>query len=436
VKRTDVGERPDPRVADVRYGVVGLGMVGLPLSLAAVRAGYDVIGVDVDESRVRELRDGQSYVPDVTDGEVEVGIEEGFHPTSDHGRLSTASHVAICVQSPLQKSGKPDISHLLEACDKVAPVLSDGTVVIIESTVYPGATAGIIADVFRDHGFEIGQDLYLSVSPERIDPGNTDYPLETIPKVVGGVTPKCGDQTEAFYTDVFETIVRVDGATEAEMAKLLENTYRSVNIALVNELAKVADELDVDLWNVIDAARTKPFGFHAFDPGPGLGGHCIPVDPKYLSWRAKQVGLETPVVDTADRTNREMPSYVIQRITRVLNRSGVALPDADVLVLGVAYKGDVSDTRASPAIEIISELRQQDVSVRYHDPHVPSLELNDGTDLDSVPLTSDTLESPDCVLILTNHSAFDVERIVETATRVFDTRNATEGVESPSVAKL
>jgi UDP-N-acetyl-D-glucosamine dehydrogenase len=411
-------------------------MVGLPLSLAGVRAGYDVIGVDVDESRVGELRDGQSYVPDVTDAEVERGIEEGFHPTADHARLSTASHVAVCVQSPLQKSGKPDITHLLEACDKISPILTDGTVVIIESTVYPGATDGVIADVFRDHGFEIGEDLYLSVSPERIDPGNTHYPLETIPKVVGGVTTECGDRTEAFYTDVFETIVRVDGATEAEMAKLLENTYRSVNIALVNELVKVADELDVDLWNVIDAANTKPFGFQAFDPGPGLGGHCIPVDPKYLSWRAKQVGLETPVVDTADRTNREMPSYVIQRMTRVLNRAGVALPDADVLVLGVAYKADVSDTRASPAIEIIGELRQQGVSVRFHDPHVPSLELNDGTELDSVSLTSATIESSDCVLILTNHSTFDVERVVETAGCVFDTRNATDGVERPSVTKL
>ncbi|WP_424017669.1 nucleotide sugar dehydrogenase [Halorientalis pallida] len=422
--------------SDILFGVVGLGEVGLPLGLAATRAGFPVVGVDIDQERTTALQEGRSYIQDVSDVDVEVAMEEGFTPTAEYNLLSEATHVAICVPTPLQKSGQPDVSYVLKACEQLTAVISPDTTVIIESTVYPSATKELFATVFEEAGFTVGEDVYLAFSPERIDPGNEEYDLVEIPKVIGGVTEECGNRAEAFYADLFETIVRTGGSTEAEMVKILENTFRNVNIALVNELVKVADNFDIDFWNVIEAAKTKPYGFMPFYPGPGLGGHCIPVDPMYLSWRAKQDGIDTPLVDLADRTNREMSVYIVDRVTRILNENGVPLPGANVLVLGVAYKPDVPDTRKSPARDIIRELDDRSAVIEYNDPHVPSIDVSDAGQYESVELTDEALSRQDCVIIVTDHADYDFEFVVEHAPLVFDTRNATAGLDDDSVSRL
>jgi UDP-N-acetyl-D-glucosamine dehydrogenase len=326
-----------------RVGVVGLGYVGLPLALAMHDAGYDVVGVDVDEQKVSRLRAGESTVNDVTDAAVASAVEEGLAFTTDYQRLADADGISVCVPTPLRKTDTPDLSYVLDAAERLAPVVPEGCTVVVESTVYPGATEEAVGRVLAENGAEIGRDIYLAFSPERIDPGNEAYGPTDIPKVLGGVTAACGDRATALYEPVFDEVVRVDSATEAELVKLLENTFRAVNIGLINELAQVAHELDVDIWNAIAAAETKPFGFMPFYPGPGLGGHCIPVDPFYLSWKADQHGVETRFIDLADTVNREMPGHVVDRVVALLNDRGVALSNADVLVVGAAYKPDVSD---------------------------------------------------------------------------------------------
>jgi len=418
-----------------RVGVVGLGYVGLPLSLAMHRAGYDVVGVDVDEDTVASLRDGHSTVSDVTDADVAAAVEEGITFTTDYAALSAVDGVSICVPTPLRKTDTPDLSFVVDAAQQLAPVVPDGCTVVLESTVYPGATREVVGDTLTENGKTIGEDIYLAFSPERIDPGNDEYGPTEIPKVLGGVTDACGDHAEALYEQVFDEIVRVNSATEAELVKLLENTFRAVNIGLINELAQVAHELDVNIWSAIDAAATKPFGFMSFYPGPGLGGHCIPVDPFYLSWKASQQGIDTRFIHLADTVNREMPGHVVQRVVELLNDRGVALSTADILVAGVAYKPDVSDTRESPAIDIINQLEGWNADVAYHDPHVPRLDVV-GTEYESVELTRERLQAADCVVLVTDHSAFDVAEIVEHAPLVFDTRNATEGLGDDGIVRL
>jgi UDP-N-acetyl-D-glucosamine dehydrogenase len=418
-----------------RVGVVGLGYVGLPLALAMHDVGYDVVGVDIDADKIERLRSGESTVNDVTDDEVRQASLDELTFTTDYDLLSDADGVSICVPTPLRKTDTPDLSFVLDAAERLASVVNDGCTVVLESTVYPGATEDAVADVLAENGATVGEELYLAFSPERIDPGNEEYGPTDIPKVLGGVTEACGDRAEALYAPVFNQVVRVDSATEAELVKLLENTFRAVNIGLINELAQIAHELDVDIWSTIEAAETKPFGFMPFYPGPGLGGHCIPIDPFYLSWKANQHGVDTRFIDLADTVNREMPRHVVQRVVRQLNDRGIALSKADVLVVGAAYKPDVSDVRESPATDIIAELAGWNATVDYHDPHVP--ELNVGTTAyESVPLTDNRIAGADCVVIVTDHPVLDIDRILDTASLVFDTRNATAHRDDNHVIRL
>lgn len=416
-------------------GVVGLGYVGLPLSLAMYDAGYDVVGVDVDADKVERLRDGESTVNDVTDERVAQAVRGELDFTTDYEALSNVGGVSICVPTPLRKTNTPDLSFIIDAAERLAPVISEGCTVILESTVYPGATREVIGEALLENGSNVGEDIHLAFSPERIDPGNEEYGPTDIPKVLGGVTPECGDRAEALYEPVFDKVVRVDSATEAEFVKLLENTFRAVNIGLINELAQIAYELDVDIWDTIDAAETKPFGFMPFYPGPGLGGHCIPIDPFYLSWKANQQGIETRFIDLADTVNREMSNHIVHRVVSQLNNRGKALSNANVLVLGVAYKPDVSDVRESPAIDIIAELSDWDATVDYHDPHVPELDVGQET-YKSVPLTIDRLNAADCIVIVTDHSSIDIKMVVDEASLVFDSRNATADLEATNVVRL
>lgn len=406
-----------------KIGVVGLGYVGLPLALAFTRAGYEVIGVDIDEERINALQSGESYLTDVTDDAVANAVVEGFRPTTEYAELGDAEGVSVCVPTPLRKTGTPEMSYVADAVERLAEIVPRNCTVVLESTVYPGATREVVVPAFEDNGYLTGEDLFLAFSPERIDPGNEEYKPHEIPKVIGGVTDTCGDRAEALYAPVFDELVRVNSATEAELVKLLENTFRAVNIGLINELAQIAHKLDVDIWSTVDAASTKPFGFMPFYPGPGLGGHCIPIDPTFLSWKANQHDIETRFIDLADRINREMPSYVVQRITDIVNDNGVALPDARVLVIGVAYKPEVTDTRESPAHDVIQLLEDRGVDIDYHDPHVPVFET-DGLHYDSVPLDHGSREAYDCAVVLTDHDAVDIDAVIDSATVVFDTRNA------------
>ncbi len=416
-------------------GIVGLGYVGLPLALAMHDAGFDVVGVDVNADKVKRLRGGKSTINDVSDEEVRTAAVNGLTFTTDYDLLCDADGVSICVPTPLLKTDTPDLSYVLDATERLAPVVADGCTVILESTVYPGATEGALADILAENGTTVGKDLYLAFSPERIDPGNEEYSPTDIPKVLGGVTDECGDRAQALYEPVFDKVVRVDSATEAEFVKLLENTFRAVNIGLINELAQIAHELDIDIWDALDAAKTKPFGYMSFYPGPGLGGHCIPIDPFYLSWKANEQNVDVRFINLADTVNREMPQHIIQRVVRQLNGHGTALSNANILVVGAAYKCDVSDTRESPAIDIVSELDSWDATVDYHDPYVPNLEVSN-TIYESVPLSDDRLRDVDCVVVVTNHSTLDIDRIVDKASFVFDTRNATSHRDDDHVVRL
>jgi len=435
VSRSVAQSSPATTTGEPRVGVVGLGYVGLPLSLAMHTAGYEVVGVDVDEAKVAELSGGQSTISDVADDVVADAVDEGVSFTTEYSALADVDAVSICVPTPLSKSDTPDLSFVIDAVERLSDVVPEGCTVVLESTVYPGATREIIGDILTDNGMTVGEDIYVAFSPERIDPGNEEYEPTAIPKVLGGVTEACGDHATAIYEPVFDEVVRVDSATEAELVKLLENTFRAVNIGLINELAQVAHELDVNIWNVIDAAATKPFGFMPFYPGPGLGGHCIPIDPFFLSWKAGQQGVDTPFIELADSVNREMPAHVVGRVVEQLNTRGTALSNADILVLGVAYKPDVSDTRESAAIDIIDQLADWEATIDYHDPHVPELDVV-GTSYESVSLTTDRLANADCVLLATDHSAFDIDEITEAASFVFDTRNATGECDADHIVRL
>ena len=418
-----------------RVGVVGLGYVGLPLSIAMHRSGYEVVGVDVDTETVERLQNGESTVSDISDSDVAAAVEEGITFTTEYGALADVDGVSICVPTPLRKTDTPDLSFVIDAAERLAPVVPDGCTVILESTVYPGATNEVVGETLTENGATVGEDIYLAFSPERIDPGNEEYGPTEIPKVLGGVTQACGDHAVALYEPVFDEIVRVESATEAELVKLLENTFRAVNIGLINELAQIAYELDVDIWSTIEAAETKPFGFMSFYPGPGLGGHCIPIDPFYLSWKANKHGVDTRFIELADTVNREMPQHVVQRVVEQLNDHGTALSNADVLLVGVAYKPDISDVRESPAIDIVEELTGWDATVDYHDPYVPELDIGNAT-YESVPLTDDRLRTADCVVVVTDHSTLDIDRIVDEASLVFDTRNATSHRDDDYVVRL
>jgi len=409
-------------------GVIGLGYVGLPLAVAFAESGATVIGVDVDPARVARVRAGESFVEDVPASTLaRLVTAKSLTATDDIAALKDADAILICVPTPLGKSKEPDISYIVSAADAIARVIRGGQLVVLESTTYPGTTQEILLPRFEARGLRAGEDFFLAFSPERIDPGNQRYTLKDIPKVVGGLTPACRELATTLYRRVTRQVVPVSGPGTAEMIKLFENTFRSVNIALVNEFAIMCRRLGISVWEVIGAAATKPFGFMPFYPGPGLGGHCLPSDPHYLSWRLRLEGYEPRFIAFADEINRRMPAYVVQLVADALNDRGRAVRGARILVLGVAYKANVADTRDSPAIEIIQSLGAKGAVVAYHDPFVPSLTLDRAT-LDSVAWRDADLAGRDVVLILTPHAGYDWGAIVREAPLVVDTRNATADV--------
>ncbi len=418
-------------------GLIGLGYVGLPLAVAFAESGATVIGLDVDPTRVARVRAGESFVEDVPTSTLAGLVTAGrLTATDDVAALKDVDAILICVPTPLGKSKEPDISYIVSAADAVAGVIRRGQLVVLESTTYPGTTQEILLPRFQARGLRAGEDFFLAFSPERIDPGNRRYTLREIPKVVGGLTPACLELAATLYARITRQVVPVSGPETAEMVKLFENTFRSVNIALVNEFAIMCRRLGISVWEVIGAAATKPFGFMPFYPGPGLGGHCLPSDPHYLSWRVRLEGYEPRFIAFADEINRQMPTYVVQLVTDALNERGRAVRGARILALGVAYKANVADTRDSPAIEILQTLLTKGAAAVYHDPFVPSLTL-ERTTLESIAWRDADLAGRDVVLILTPHNGYDWGAIVREARLVIDTRNATADVlPAPHVIRL
>jgi UDP-N-acetyl-D-glucosamine dehydrogenase len=406
------------------FGIVGLGYVGLPLAVELADAGYRVLGFDVQDKVVDGLNAGHSHVKDVTDAQLQAVVEAGrFSATSDMLRLAEPDAVSICVPTPLSKFKDPDVSYIVAATEAVKRTLRRGQAIILESTTYPGTTREILLPALESTGLTVGEDFFLAFSPERVDPGNARYGTRNTPKVVGGITDDCRRVAVALYQPAIDALVPVSTTEAAELVKLLENTFRSVNIGLVNEMAIVCDKLGVDVWEVIEAASTKPFGFMKFLPGPGLGGHCIPIDPHYLAWKMRGLNYKTRFIDLAGELNTEMPLFWVRKLAEALNRQGKAVRGAGVLVLGVAYKRDIDDIRESPALDIIRLLEDQGARVTYFDPHVPTFAEN-GHEFRSVPLTPETVAAADCIMIVTDHTAVDYRMIRRNARLVVDTRNA------------
>ncbi len=420
-----------------RLAVIGLGYVGLPLAVEFARAGFTVFGIDVDEKKVAALRKGRSYIGDIPSREVAEIVRRGrFVPTTDFRVLRQADTINICVPTPLNKTKDPDVSYIVAAAEQVAKHLRRGQLIILESTTYPGTTDELILPVLAARGMTVGKDFFLAFSPERVDPGNPVYQTRNIPKVVGGVTPRCTEMACMLYRQTLESVVPVSSTRVAEMVKLLENTFRSVNIGLANETALLCDRLGIDVWEVIDAAATKPFGFMPFYPGPGLGGHCIPIDPFYLSWKAKLSGFEARFIELAGQVNGHMPEHVVRRVVEALNRRSRAVRGARILVLGVAYKPNIDDTRESPSLDIIELLEEMGARVEYSDPHVPRLAFA-GRRRTSVKLTVATLKRFDAVVVATHHAAFDFDLVARHAAAVVDTRNALKGHRNnPKIVRL
>ena len=426
---TTLNQRIEARTA--RLAIVGQGYVGLPVAVEFAATGFSVTGLDTDPDRVAALSFGRSCSPDVTNTDLMALLREGrYQATTDFGVLERSDVVIICVPTPLRKSKDPDIACVVAAGEAVAARFRPGQLVVLESTTYPGTTDELLLPMFRARRARIGEDLFLAFSPERIDPGNSIFKVRDIPKVVGGVTPACTRLAAALYSTVVPRVHEVSSPKVAELAKLYQNVFRNVNIALANEFALMCQRLEVSTKEVIDAAATKPFGFMPFYPGPGIGGHCIPVDPLYLSWKMRLNGYEARFIALADDINRAMPRHVVTVVIEVLNDVGRPLKGARVLVLGVAYKRGVGDTRESPAHEIISSLLRRGADVAYADPHVPTFQI-EGTELKAVDLTDEIVRQADCTLILTDHREFDFRRIVELAPLVVDTRNATWGITAP-----
>ena len=411
------------KAKQARIGIIGLGYVGLPLAVEFAKQGFPVHGIDIDRHRVSQVNRGQSYIPDVPKKELgRLVREKRLVAKASFGGLAACEAIIICVPTPLRKTREPDISFILGAAKEIAKTLRRGQLIVLESTTYPGTTNEVILPMLEARGFTVGRDFSLAFSPERIDPGNPHYTTRTIPKVVGGTTPTCRKLAMTLYNQIIETVVPVSSTKVAEMVKLLENTFRAVNIGLANEIALMCDKLGLDVWDVIGAAKTKPFGFMAFYPGPGIGGHCIPSDPMYLAWKARLHGFEARFIELADQTNRYMPHYVVDKIARALNERRQALKGARILLVGLAYKKDVNDTRDSSAFEVAQELDERGARVSYHDPYVPTAELN-GTLTASTPLTPSQLTRMDCVVILTNHSTVNYDLILRHAPLIVDTRN-------------
>ncbi len=399
--------------------VVGLGYVGLPLCIEFAKAGFNATGIDINSAKVESLNRGKSYILDVQDAGLKSCLEKKkFKAVENYNPLKEADVIIICVPTPLNKTREPDISCIIAVGEQIARSIRRGQVIILESTTYPGTTEEVILPMLEQKGGKVGEDFCLAFSPERIDPGNRNFSTATIPKIVGGVTPRCTEFAKKIYESIVKKVVVVSSSRVAEMAKLLENTFRAVNIALVNELALMCAKLNINVWEVIDAAATKPFGFMPFYPGPGLGGHCLPIDPIYLAWKAKLHGFEFRFIELASQINAYMPNYVVERATAALNEKSKPMKGSKLLVLGVTYKKNVNDIRESPALDIIEMLKERGAVVRFHDPYVASLDS-----IQWAALTPETLKAQDAVLLLTDHDSFDYETIIRNAALIIDTRN-------------
>jgi UDP-N-acetyl-D-glucosamine dehydrogenase len=425
------------KIADkkARVGIVGLGYVGLPLAVEFAKAGFCVTGIDLIPSKVERINAGDSYIQDVSRAEVADLVEAGkLRATTDFSAVAELDTINICVPTPLRKTKDPDMSYIVSACQEIAKFLHPGMLVILESTTYPGTTDEVVMPMLSATGLQAGRDFFLCFSPERVDPGNPNFQTRNIPKVVGGSTPACTQLGAHFYSQALENVVPVSSTQVAEMVKLLENTFRMINIGLVNELAMMCERMSINIWEVIDAAATKPFGFMPFYPGPGLGGHCIPIDPFYLSWKSKQAGIEARFIELAGYVNGQMPHFVVEKVQNALNDSGKAVKGSHIHILGVAYKRDIDDVRESPALDIIHLLQRRGAKVTYSDPYVPSIRIEDG-----IMTASDALDSTaaaDATVIVTDHAATDYVSIVARAALIVDTRNALRGLKSANVIRL
>jgi UDP-N-acetyl-D-glucosamine dehydrogenase len=418
-----------------RVGIIGLGYVGLPLAVEFAKAGFAVVGIDLVESKVQRLNSGDSYVQDVPSAEVATLVEQGrLSATTDFRVVADLDTINICVPTPLRKTKDPDMSYIVSACQEIAKYVHPGMLAILESTTYPGTTDELVLPMLSSGGMKVGEDFFLCFSPERVDPGNQKYQTKNIPKVVGGVTAACTRMGSLFYAQALQDVVSVSSTQVAEMVKLLENTFRMINIGLVNELAVMCDRMGINIWEVIDAAATKPFGFMPFYPGPGLGGHCIPIDPFYLSWKTRQAGIEARFIELAGYVNGQMPHFVVEKIQNALNDRGRAVKGSRIHVLGVAYKRDIDDVRESPALDIIHLLQRRGALVSYSDPYVPTIAI-EGESLfcNDAP---ETLSQADCVVIITDHAKIDYQAVLQGASLIVDTRNALRGISSEKIIRL
>ena len=417
-----------------RVGIVGLGYVGLPLAVEFAKAGFSVTGIDLVDSKVARINAGDSYVQDIPGSEVSELVNSGrLSATTDFSVIRDLDTINICVPTPLRKTKDPDMSYIVSACQEIAKYFHPGILAILESTTYPGTTEELVLPLLNASGLQVGLDFFLCFSPERVDPGNPKFQTHNIPKVVGGITPECTEMGKLFYSQALEHVVPVSSTQVAEMVKLLENTFRMINIGLANEIAMMCDRIGINVWEVIDAAATKPFGFMPFYPGPGLGGHCIPIDPFYLSWKTKQAGIEARFIELAGYINGQMPHFVVDKVQNALNDAGKPVKGARILVVGVSYKRDIDDMRESPALDVMLLLQRRGGILSYCDPHVPTLKLED-LKLQSVPLES--AADADCAVIITDHKVFDYQLLVEKAPLIVDTRNALKGVKSPKIVRL
>ena len=433
--REELQQRIESKAA--RVAIIGLGYVGLPLAVEYALQGFDVAAIDANEERVGQVNRGENYIPDVRIGDLASVVESGtLRATTEYAAVADADAILICVPTPLDKNKQPNTGYIESAIESALPFIRKGQLFVLESTTYPGTTDEVLLPYLERSGLEVGKDIFLAFSPERVNPGDAVFKTRNTPKVVGGVTKACVQIAEVLYAQIIEGGVHAVSSTRAaEMTKLLENTFRIVNISLVNELAQLCERMEIDVWEVIEASSTKPFGFMPFYPGPGLGGHCIPLDPFYLSWKAKEYDFSTQFIDLAGRINDAMPYYVIDQAAEVLNMAGKPLNGSRVLLLGMAYKKDVDDLRQSPALKIAHLLSDRSVLISYHDPLIPCVQ-EEGLDLRSVELTPETLGEQDLVLITTGHSNVDYKHVVTHANLVFDTRNATQGIPSDKVVRL
>ena len=419
-----------------KLGIVGLGYVGLPLALAFAEAGFRVLGFDVQQKRVDLVNEGKSYIADVSNERLSTTLTNGaLEATTDQNRLSEVDVICICVPTPLTKTKEPELSYVTQESKEISKHLRPGQLVILESTTYPGTTREVVLPILQRSGLNVGSGFYLAFSPERVDPGNKKYTIKNTPKIAGGVDPESTELAELLYRQVADVVVPVSCPEVAEMTKVFENVFRSVNIALVNELAQLCERMGISVWEVIDAAATKPFGYMPFYPGPGVGGHCIPLDPYYLANKAMEYDFHTRFIELAAEINERMPYYVTSHIMEGLNGHGKSLNGAMVLVLGVAYKKDVEDVRESPSLKLIQLLKEKGAKVSYNDPFIPQIQLSQGK-LDSVDLTEEYLSSADCTVIATNHSCYNLEQIVTWSKLVFDTRGATKRLRNANIIRL